>query len=62
MTTAHPGMLEEEGEQEGSGHLESGVSSRRQVRIDSMLTPARGLPYARQSKATDMLARFIYKD
>ena len=34
----------------------------RQARIDSMLSPSRGLPYARQNRATDLLTWFVCKD
>lgn len=55
LSTLHPGKLEVEGvEGEGSGP--------RQARIDSMLSPSRGLPYARQKRAADLLTRFVCED
>ncbi|XP_048124800.1 E3 SUMO-protein ligase ZBED1-like [Alosa alosa] len=53
LSTLHPGKLEEE---------EGEVSGTRQARIDSMLSPSRGLPYARQNRATDLLTRFVCED
>ncbi|XP_030221999.1 zinc finger BED domain-containing protein 1 [Gadus morhua] len=55
LSTLHTGKLEVEG-------VKVGGLGPRQARIDTMLSPSRGLPYARQSKATDLLTRFICED
>lgn len=54
LLTMHEGKLDEEGE----------GSAAKQARIDHMLPPAvtRGLPYARQKRASDLLTRAICLD
>ena len=53
LSTLHPGKLEEK---EGKG------SGMRKGRIDFMLSPSRGLPYARQNRVTDLLTQFVCED